>query len=1093
MATKLSKYCDGIIEAVWLIAVVVVPVFFNVYSSRIFEPDKITLLRSLTLIILAAWLIKLIEQGGIQWEYIHLGEAKIKSILRIPLILPVFALLVIYIIATIFSITPRVSLLGSYQRLQGTYTTFSYLIIFFALIGNLRRREQIERLITTLIIACLPVSLYGVLQRFRLDPVPWGGDVSSRIAANMGNSIFVAAYLIMVFPLVILRIVESFEALLNDRGSLISNIIRATCYVFIAVLQAIAIYLTGSRGPWLGWASSLIFIWLGLSLIWHKRWLTITGIILALGLGFFLVLLNIPNGPFRDIRNLPEFNRLGQLLDADSRTGRVRTLIWQGASELVLSHSPLEYPDGKKDLINSIRPVIGYGPESMYVSYNPFYPPELTQVEKRNASPDRSHNETWDAWITTGVLGLLVYLVLFGSVLYYGLRWLGLINDKKQKVLFLALFCGTGIITSVGFIFWGGIKFLGVALPFGLLFGLILYLIYTSLFSKYEPPMTVKDKLRAYILLGFLAGIVAHFAEINFGIAIAVTRLYFWVFTGGLFFAGYIFPIIGGLSENQIPVTVSKYDQSKHDQRKKQKSSSTTIRKRHSDARIKSTRSTQVFPKWIREAGIAGILLGVVLVTLGYDLISNLAGLKTASAVLANSLFIARNEIQTSSAGIFIMLFTTWIIGSLLFVSEYFQIDSWSEIGADKNQLVKILLTVLSISLGIALVFWIIHAGSLAGFARTSANTVEQVLNQVKKSENLLTFFYIYLLILLFCAATLLPIQWPIRKSRFEYVGIALAPVLVGLALLIAFFTNLRVIQADIAFKTAETFARSGTWPVAIEIYNHAIKLAPNEDFYYLFLGRAYLEHAKSIANAEEREQFIKKAEKDLLKAQSINPLNTDHTANLARLYSLWSSFSQDSSQRIELAERSSTFFEQAVTLSPNNSRLWDEWGLHTMTILQKPDEARSQFEKALELDPFYDWTYALLADYYDRKADGISEDQSSAKQEALLQAVKNYQKAIELSESTSAELRFNYAIGLAGAFAQLNQLEESISAYNLALQILPNFMDTWRIHAAIAQLYLNLGDRGNALNHIQIAYTSAPDDQKEQLQNFINQINSQP
>ncbi|MEZ4646278.1 MAG: hypothetical protein R3E31_26740 [Chloroflexota bacterium] len=49
--------------------------------------------------------------------------------------------------------------------------------------------------------------------------------------------------------------------------------------------------------------------------------------------------------------------------------------------------------------LTSLRPLIGYGPESMYVAYNRFYPPELATVEARNASPDRSHNETFDALV----------------------------------------------------------------------------------------------------------------------------------------------------------------------------------------------------------------------------------------------------------------------------------------------------------------------------------------------------------------------------------------------------------------------------------------------------------------------------------------------------------------------------------------------------------------------------------------------------------------------------------------------------------------------------------------------------------------------
>lgn len=74
MPTKLSRYCEGILEAAWLAAVILVPFFFNIYSSRIFEPDKITILRSLALIILVAWIIKLIDEGGIRWERVEMGD-----------------------------------------------------------------------------------------------------------------------------------------------------------------------------------------------------------------------------------------------------------------------------------------------------------------------------------------------------------------------------------------------------------------------------------------------------------------------------------------------------------------------------------------------------------------------------------------------------------------------------------------------------------------------------------------------------------------------------------------------------------------------------------------------------------------------------------------------------------------------------------------------------------------------------------------------------------------------------------------------------------------------------------------------------------
>ncbi len=422
------------------------------------------------------------------------------------------------------------------------YTNFSYVVIFLSILGNLRRREQVQRLVTVGILASLPVSMYGVIQRFKLDPIPWGGDVSVRVASNMGNSIFVAAYLIMVIPPTFVRIVESVEVMLKGKNNPKISFTKLTVYIFIAALQLTTLYFTGSRGPWLGWAASMVFLWLGFSLVWRKRWLSIAGVILAVLAAVFLVVLNIPGGPLDNLRERPEFGRLGRLLDAESRTGRVRALIWQGAAELVLPHDPIEYPDGSEDRMNTIRPLIGYGPESMYVAYNPFYPPELTQVEKRNASPDRSHNETWDALVTSGILGLIVYLALFGSVIFYGTKWLGLIQSRTQRNLFLGLFLGGGIVSSVFFVLWKGIPYLGVALPFGMVIGFLLYLILTALKGDYSAPSTNMEIARAYLLLGLLAALLAHFVEINFGIAIVSTRTYFWVYSALLMAAGYILP-----------------------------------------------------------------------------------------------------------------------------------------------------------------------------------------------------------------------------------------------------------------------------------------------------------------------------------------------------------------------------------------------------------------------------------------------------------------------------------------------------------------------------------------------------------------------
>lgn len=68
MPTKLGRWCDGVMEALWLVAMIVTPLFFNLFSSRIFEPDKIALLRTLSIFLLVIWIVKLLSEG-IDWGY----------------------------------------------------------------------------------------------------------------------------------------------------------------------------------------------------------------------------------------------------------------------------------------------------------------------------------------------------------------------------------------------------------------------------------------------------------------------------------------------------------------------------------------------------------------------------------------------------------------------------------------------------------------------------------------------------------------------------------------------------------------------------------------------------------------------------------------------------------------------------------------------------------------------------------------------------------------------------------------------------------------------------------------------------------------
>ncbi|MEZ4646280.1 MAG: hypothetical protein R3E31_26750 [Chloroflexota bacterium] len=96
------------------------------------------------------------------------------------------------------------------------------------------------------------------------------------------------------------------------------------------------------------------------------------------------------------------------------------------------------------------------------------------------------------------------------------------------------------------------------------------------------------------------------------------------------------------------------------------------------------------------------------------------------------------------------------------------------------------------------------------------------------------------------------------RAREFGTTAAIIALVaLFGLAFVGVSQTNVRVIQADVVFmgkpyddqaarlsRNQQTLTEGAAAWDTIAIYEHALDLAPKEDFYYLFLGRAYLERS---------------------------------------------------------------------------------------------------------------------------------------------------------------------------------------------------------------------------------------------------------
>ncbi len=747
MESKLSRLCDGLLEAGWLVAVVSVPLFFNIHSERVFEPDKLTLLRSIAVFMATLWMVKFVDQRG--WKnWGRLSWRNQESIWRQPFVLPVVALVVVYFVATLFSITPRVSWAGSYQRLQGTYTTLSYVIIGGVAASTIRSRVQIGRIVTAVIITSIPVAFYGLLQHLERDPLPWGGDVIIRVAGHMGNAIFIAAYLIMALPLTLGRVVDAFTNILGDERLSYADVIRSAIYIFVLAIQLLTIYWSGSRGPLLAlavglfsftlvllvslrdaareqgafgfkdvlWAFALVIpsiaaLLLGNSLIqavsslasfvvffgvillsvlaiflllamrrgW--RWLWLSWLLLTAFVAGWLLLFNVPTQQMADLqqapiigkvmdtqiawKELPTIGSYGRMLDPSQTAGReksnrVRVLIWQGVVDLITPHEALTYPDGRPDRFNFLRPLIGYGPESMYVAYNRFYPSELATVEARNATPDRSHNETFDALVITGLAGFLAWQALYVSAFYFGFRYLGVVRSRRDSIFLIGAWIGGGLLGAILSLVVIDPVYLGVAIPTGTIVGLVGYLFYYAISTDGSVGGQIVDGSQALpfhidrlLMNALLAAVLAHYVEIHFGIAISATRLYFFLYVALMYLISYKLPT--------------------------EKEAESTIRPTRGKKRAPQRRVTD------REKGMWGpvllwtFLLALVVGILGFEftnfvvpaerLIESGADL-TAAEIFSQSMFVNTQSGFLEWPFVFLMIGLVWALGSLIVISE---------------------------------------------------------------------------------------------------------------------------------------------------------------------------------------------------------------------------------------------------------------------------------------------------------------------------------------------------------------------------------------------------------------------------------------
>jgi O-antigen ligase len=458
----LNRYANAALETCWLIVVALAPLYVDLLRAHPFTP-RILLVEILATLMVVLWLIHWMTAP-------RAASPAAQRRLPFPLLLLAIAFGVTTVTSAVLSPLASSAFWGEYVRADGAYVTLSYLVFFLVAADRLQTRAQLDRLVTVLLAASLPVCLYGLLQVRGLDPVAWQQVPTGRVASTVGNPIFLAAYLVMLMPLTLWRLQArpSPEPSVREAGrwggivvlgaatlvvglGLASAAVRPqiwwaapwlvaafalvavslpplpwtragewtrrVAYAALLALQALVLVFTASIGPLLALAGAALVA--AVLILWRqRRWRYLIGIGSAvLLLGAFVAVLNIERSPLESLeRRAVLLRRVGNLHDTGAM---LRLLVWQSAAQALANPQPL---GPAPDWVSPLRPLVGYGQETIPYLLNRVLPPPRVLDNVIGEVWDRSHNALLDRLLTTGILGLAAYIGLIGGVLLVAFR-----------------------------------------------------------------------------------------------------------------------------------------------------------------------------------------------------------------------------------------------------------------------------------------------------------------------------------------------------------------------------------------------------------------------------------------------------------------------------------------------------------------------------------------------------------------------------------------------------------------------------------------------------------------------------------------------
>ncbi len=408
--SKIIKWCLYILLAL-------LPLWFLSITPNILDLDKQILMLGILTVALIAWLGKLLTQENVKWY---------KGLIAIFFL----GFVIIYGLATVFSMQPYESLMGADRHLSRAFINLVFFFALFLLLVNYDYQQEGEtkivgilKFLTVFLASSLVVGVIGLLQVLGKFIFPW--DFTKTTSFNtIGTLTSLGIFLAALLPVSISLLVGLTG---KEKGSKPSLTGFKIFLGLLVIISLIIILLLNFRTLWIITGIGMIMtigFWLSKRYALSGQalgWLAIPVVILAFCLIFFL----FSPGSLFDV-NVPA--EIG--LSNKAGTNIARSALQES-------------------------PVLGTGPETFVYNYSLYKPKTINQTVFWNLRFTNSPNEVLSLFAEIGIIGLLSFLALIGMFLFKTVK--DLIASKQDSARVTELKVGlfsSWIALALGWLFY---------------------------------------------------------------------------------------------------------------------------------------------------------------------------------------------------------------------------------------------------------------------------------------------------------------------------------------------------------------------------------------------------------------------------------------------------------------------------------------------------------------------------------------------------------------------------------------------------------------------------------------------------------------